>query len=1100
MAVLATPDWLHNMDNNRQRTSPANEGQGQGSHPQTPQQQQQHQQQQQQQLLHQQQQQQQMLLAQQQSGYPYPVQQQPQGSWTPNITAPPFYPSFYQNQQQQPPPQPYQTQQAPFFDPANAQLAAQWAYQQMMFNAQHGFPQHIPPSQRPPNPNQPGQPQGAPDYFSQAQLPPVFNPFPSGTPPPHANRPGEQQTQPYPGFHPYRRPNRQQSSPAEVANERRQGQGQGIGQIPHPPYARPDASGSSSSINSSSSQRQRTNSNQSAHSSGHNVPAPGHRGVSPAQSSPRGSPSPVASSSTPSPLRQPHIRSGSASSSTSTATATSIRPSPSLPTTATSTASASTNATVSASSSATPRLTRPSPLSQGTFTASEKRRSRDDIDLGAMHSESTPTATMIRSGGLKGRLRRALSFNAAQTLKEEADAEVAAEKAAAEGHDDDDDDDDVSIKASQVNGKLKANSSTPAIKVKSSMSGTEDEGPMSASTSAASMPVKKKGRAASLFNSRLNASTDNISLSSTVSSASVMIRKLGAMGKLARRNSLAGITSLFKDKDKSKDKDGAEGSGSSKGKKKEKDKKSAKGAASLASVSHVTAELDRPSATGDWSVGTDMNGLSPAAKLARQHTLKSNAEAAAKAKEAMEARDAAAAAAATSGGQRVNGVIVNGTQVPAWDHNTTTRQGSVSPVKGGSSGGVRINEDGTRTLIEDDDDESDDGHYHHHYQQHPHHGQQQRQQGFHADGWDDDEDWDQDGDGERDEEEDVTIRVGVDQRTSIDSGEDERYIYGQHNQLQVQHPADMEPWAVDLRRSVERTRRPAKGILKRAESYDQHAYLHDPANLPHRLRSNSYNNASTAHSELGPLARMPSPDPDHIDGLHRHGSHSSGHGPSTSTSSLPSQDTSPPLLPPLSFDSNSSPLASSFSASDTSKDLPDTPTTATSSTFTASTSFTSTVSSGTPVGSRNGGNIESTPAENRTSAIYQHPNLNSSAPALSTMGSATSNTPPTLTHRSATSPNKRLTFATNLSVYDTFSASVYDRRSEPATWSRLTPALAQRIKEELNSYKMEEMEVHASSRIHLSLSFWISHYPIHPTNLMIPLLLALLPKNTPILA
>jgi len=43
---------------------------------------------------------------------------------------------------------------------------------------------------------------------------------------------------------------------------------------------------------------------------------------------------------------------------------------------------------------------------------------------------------------------------------------------------------------------------------------------------------------------------------------------------------------------------------------------------------------------------------------------------------------------------------------------------------------------------------------------------------------------------------------------------------------------------------------------------------------------------------------------------------------------------------------------------------------------------------------------------------------------------------------------------------------VYDRRSEPATWSRLTPALAQRIKEELNSFKMEEMEVHAASRIH----------------------------------
>ena len=93
--------------------------------------------------------------------------------------------------------------------------------------------------------------------------------------------------------------------------------------------------------------------------------------------------------------------------------------------------------------------------------------------------------------------------------------------------------------------------------------------------------------------------------------------------------------------------------------------------------------------------------------------------------------------------------------------------------------------------------------------------------------------------------------------------------------------------------------------------------------------------------------------------------------------------------------------------------------------------------------------------------MFNHPGLNNSEPALSTMLSS----PPTLQHRSATTPAKRLAFATNLSIYDTFSAAMYDRRSEPATWSRLTPALAQRIKEELNSYKMEEMEVHASSRV-----------------------------------
>jgi len=42
---------------------------------------------------------------------------------------------------------------------------------------------------------------------------------------------------------------------------------------------------------------------------------------------------------------------------------------------------------------------------------------------------------------------------------------------------------------------------------------------------------------------------------------------------------------------------------------------------------------------------------------------------------------------------------------------------------------------------------------------------------------------------------------------------------------------------------------------------------------------------------------------------------------------------------------------------------------------------------------------------------------------------------------------------------------VYDRRSEPATWNKLTPAPAQTIQEHLDYYKMEEMEVHAASRI-----------------------------------
>lgn len=185
-----------------------------------------------------------------------------------------------------------------------------------------------------------------------------------------------------------------------------------------------------------------------------------------------------------------------------------------------------------------------------------------------------------------------------------------------------------------------------------------------------------------------------------------------------------------------------------------------------------------------------------------------------------------------------------------------------------------------------------------------------------------------------------------------------------------------------------------------------------------RVRSNSYNSHPGQPSELGPLARMPSPDPDHIDGLHRHPSHSSSNSHAGGNA---------PSLPPLQL---------------------------------------------------NPSNTTDHPPEKERSIFTLS---NSSAPALSAMNAP----PPTLTHRSATTPAKRLVFANNLSVYDTFSSAVYDRRSEPATWSRLTPALAQRIKEELNSYKMEEMEVHTCSRMqYVSLSpllfstLTLAQYPI----------------------
>lgn len=164
-----------------------------------------------------------------------------------------------------------------------------------------------------------------------------------------------------------------------------------------------------------------------------------------------------------------------------------------------------------------------------------------------------------------------------------------------------------------------------------------------------------------------------------------------------------------------------------------------------------------------------------------------------------------------------------------------------------------------------------------------------------------------------------------------------------------------------------------------------------------RYRSNSYNHGP--NHEPGPLAKIPDPDPDHIDGLQHHRDKTSTNGDH---------------LPPFTFEDAPVPRSSS----------------------------------------PGNGSINSS-----GHSVFNLP-FNSSAPVLSTFASHNNATVP-IRHKGS---QKKLAFATNLSIYDTFSAAVYDRRSEPATCNRLTPALAQRIKEELNSYKMEEMEVHALSR------------------------------------
>lgn len=188
-----------------------------------------------------------------------------------------------------------------------------------------------------------------------------------------------------------------------------------------------------------------------------------------------------------------------------------------------------------------------------------------------------------------------------------------------------------------------------------------------------------------------------------------MIRKIGSVGALARRKSLTGVTNLFK------------------GKKKDKDNKSS----ASTSVSQVHAEVDH----GELESGSDdLIGLSPAAKLARQHTLRSNAEAAARAKQQELLRQQqeqqqrqAANAAPSLMGKHARNVSEDGSE-DGFTHISYSRR--------------------PRPQVEEDDRE----------------------------------------DGEEDDE-DATIR---------------------HESLDI----EVEPWAVNVRRSLERTRTPGRSILK----------------------------------------------------------------------------------------------------------------------------------------------------------------------------------------------------------------------------------------------------------------------------------------------
>ncbi|GAA5991665.1 hypothetical protein JCM10908_001084 [Rhodotorula pacifica] len=459
-----------------------------------------------------------------------------------------------------------------------------------------------------------------------------------------------------------------------------------------------------------------------------------------------------------------------------------------------------------------------------------------------------------------------------------------------------------------------------------------------------------------LMNGKFNGSSDNLSISSTVSSASMMIRKIGQMGKLARRNSLMGLTKAFK-KDKSKDDDAAvERDVASAAKLTKKDKK--KGGVASASVSHVTAESDTQASQATA-------GMSPAAALARKQQL-AYAE-----REAAEerAQQAAAAEAARlrppkrsfeqlSSHQRSNSAASDASSINSSQTlDKKNRKGFGFKNRfglGGSKTDLRetasINDAASTYSSYSTMAPTSSGQY-----------------------------------------DDATPRQSLEvlappQASYNSYGARE---YGTDSQ-------EYEPSLYREGAEPKRFARTPKGILKGAGTYRQEDYVQ--SRPQYRNRASSFDapqQLASAGLASGPTALVNAiPSEQQVDGV-------------TAMQTEQRADTQTPTDREV--------LADAVAA----RVHPET------------------VSSGP----------------------YSHTGMNASAPALNHFSSL-----PSLRPTSPAAPKRRIVFASSLSVHTTWPANIYDRRAEPATCNRLTPLLAQQIKEELNSFKMEEMAVHPLSR------------------------------------
>ncbi|SNX86682.1 uncharacterized protein MEPE_05391 [Melanopsichium pennsylvanicum] len=485
----------------------------------------------------------------------------------------------------------------------------------------------------------------------------------------------------------------------------------------------------------------------------------------------------------------------------------------------------------------------------------------------------------------------------------------------------------------------------------------------------------------SIFNRKFNSSTDNISISSTVSSASVMLRKVGNLGKLARRHSLMGLTNMF---NKEKDREGLDGfHGNSFGAmpqasddsaintKSKKVTKSKKGVPATASITHATVELE--------SARVTEAGMTPAASYVRQHQLQMQAQAEVEARATRERQDSEAKAR-EAGEQRQKMIEKEKERLKSkrgWRKKFgSSNGGSISSITSDAPTGLET------TYAEPDS---------------------------YADGATAD-----------------PVVSAVPPQISIPYGEEGGFDASFDSEL------------------LEPPHMPAAGGLGGEDSGDEF----ETDSLRHWGEGIERSRASAAQfkNPKGILKK---------------------------TASTPDLSLSGGFEKPFAgrIRANSYDAPQSASASSTLHS----PSTMTHiQTGTAGVERLDGVGAKTesPASSRPGSRSDDIPPHSASSGSIQHTggvlghHSNSSMPTLSLMMDPSADFLPQRSVTAPSQPKKKLSFADDLIFHSTWPATVYDRRGEQATCNRLTPMLAQRIKEELNTYKMEEMAVAPSSRIY----------------------------------